>query len=60
MSFHLTCLHINYSSVWVDGWPPFRKYLRTRLTICSHRILIICDFSFWFVWMGVGTDCFSS
>ena len=23
--FHLTCVHINFSSVWVVEWPPFGK-----------------------------------
>ena len=23
MTFHLSCVHIILSSVWVDEWPPF-------------------------------------
>ena len=41
VTFHLTCVHINFSSVWVAEWPFFGKYLLTRLTICSLCILTI-------------------
>ena len=34
-----------FSSVWIAEWPPFRKELLTRLTICSLCILTICDYS---------------
>ena len=40
--FHLTCVHIIFSSVAVAEWPPFGKKLLTRLTICSLCILTIC------------------
>ena len=43
MSFHLTCVHIIFSSVWVAEWPPLGKYLLARLTICSLCILTICN-----------------
>ena len=39
MTFHLTCVYISLSSVCVAEWPPFGKYLLTRLTICSLCIL---------------------
>ena len=35
VTFHLMCVHINFSSGWVSEWPPFGKELLTRLTICS-------------------------
>ena len=41
MTFYLKCVHIIFSSVWVDEWPPFGKELLTRLTICSLCILTI-------------------
>ena len=25
VTFHLTCVHITFSSVWVAVWPPFWK-----------------------------------
>ena len=34
VTFHLMCVHI-FSSVSVAEWPPFLKWLLTRLTICS-------------------------
>ena len=30
-------------SVWVEEWPPFGKYLFSRLTICSLCFLTICN-----------------
>ena len=42
MTFHLTCVHIIFSSVWVAEWPPLKKYLLTQLTIYSHCTLTIC------------------
>ena len=38
MTFHLKCVHIIFSSVWVAEWAPFVKELLTRLTICFLRI----------------------
>ena len=32
------------SLVWVAEWPPFRKKLLTRLTICSVCVLTICNY----------------
>ena len=29
--FHLTCVHVSFSSVWVAEWPPF-------LEIAAHSI----------------------
>ena len=40
MTFHLTCVHINFSSVSVTEWPTFGKKLITRL------ILVISRFGF--------------
>ena len=34
VTFHLTCVSISFSSVWVAEWPPFGKELLTRFTIC--------------------------
>ena len=41
MTFHLMCVHIISSPVWVDEWHPFGKELLTRLTICSLCILTV-------------------
>ena len=30
VTFHLTYVHIIFSSVWVAEWPPFGKQLLTR------------------------------
>ena len=59
MTLNLTRVHIINSSVWVAEWPPFGKYLLTRLTICSLCILTICNFSyfpFWFWGLDLGSD----
>ena len=50
VTFHLTCVHIIFSSVWVAEWPPPGKKLLTRLTICSLCILTICNFSYFPFW----------
>ena len=42
MTFHLTCVHIFVSSVWVAELPSYGKWLLTRLTKCSLCILTIC------------------
>ena len=39
VTFHLTHVHINFSSISVDKWPPFGKLLLTRFIICSLCIL---------------------
>ena len=46
MTFHLTCVHIMFSSVSVAEWPSFGKQLLTRLTICYLCILTICNISY--------------
>ena len=46
MTFHLTCVHIIFSSVWVAQVASFGKLLLTRLTKCSLCILNICNFPF--------------
>ena len=47
MTFHLTCVHdINFSSDCVAEWPPFGKYVLTRLTICSLCVWTSCNFSY--------------
>ena len=51
VTFHLTCVYIIFSSVSVAEWPPFGKYLQTRLTICSFLYfdyLSYLLFPFWF------------
>ena len=40
----LMCVHFTLSSVWAAEWPPFEKYLHTRLAICSHCILVYLYF----------------
>ena len=41
--FHFMFVHYTFSSVWVAEWPPFGKYVLTRLAISSHCILFICN-----------------
>ena len=41
--FHLTRVYIIFSSVSVAEWPPFGKYLLTRLTNMFSRILNISN-----------------
>ena len=51
VTFHLMCVHIIFSLVWVAEWQPFGKELLTRLTICSCCIFTNCNSSyipFWF------------
>ena len=43
MTFHLMFVHNTLSSVRVAEWPPFGKELPTRLAMCSHCILSICN-----------------
>ena len=57
MTFHLTCIHIILSLVWVAERSLFGKYLLYRLTICSLCILTICNFSHFSFWFC--SDCFS-
>ena len=42
----ISLLFVDYtlSSVWVTEWPSFEKKLHTRLTICSHYILVYLYF----------------
>ena len=60
MTFYLTCVHIIiFSSVSVALWPPFGKYLLTRMTICSLCILTICNTSYFQLWywgLELGSD----
>ena len=51
MTFHLTYVHIIFSSVMVADWPPFGKKLLTRLTICSLCFLTICNLSYFPFWL---------
>ena len=63
MTFHLTCVHMIFSSVSNAELPPFGKVLLTRLTIYSLCILAICYtsyFPFWFLGLELCSDCFSS
>ena len=46
VTFHLMCVHIIFSSVWVAEWPALGKELLIRLTICSLCFLTICKSSF--------------
>ena len=51
MTFHLACVHVIFSSVSVAEWPPFGKWLITRLVMCSCCVLAICGvgyFPFWY------------
>ena len=57
MTFHLTCVHIIFSSVCIAEKPPFGEKLLTRLTICSLCSMTICNFSyfpFWFLGLDLG------
>ena len=54
------------SVVLVAEWPPFGKELPIRLTVCSHCILSICNFSYspfgfdsgvWFLIAPVPVHC---
>ena len=42
--FHLIFVYYTFSSVWVAEWPPFGKKLPTRLALCPHCLLPICNF----------------
>ena len=44
--FHFMFVYYTLSSVWVAEWPPFGKELPSRLTICSHCIMSICNIYF--------------
>ena len=46
VAFHLLCVRVILSSVWVAEWPPFGKELLTRLTICYLCIMTICGFGY--------------
>ena len=50
VTFRLMIVHIIFSSVKVAEWPHLGKELLTRLTICSLRILTICNFSYFRFW----------
>ena len=41
MPFHLMCVHIMFSLVWVVEWPSFGEELLIRLTIYSLCVLTI-------------------
>ena len=49
MTFQLACVHAIFSSFWGAEWPPFEKWLLTRLTMCFLCVLAVCVF-FLFVW----------
>ena len=64
--FYLMFVHNTFSSVWVAEWPPFGKEPPTRLALCSHCILSICNYSFsrfgfeggiWFLIASVPVHC---
>ena len=55
-----------FSSVWFAEWLPFGKELPTRLAVCSHCIVSICNFSYfpfcfeggvWFLIAPVPVHC---
>ena len=51
MTFHLTCVHIIFSLVWVAEWPPFweiaaHSVARMFSLYCDFIISIISCFSF--------------
>ena len=46
VSFHLMCVHINFSSVQIAERPPFGKELLIPLSIFSQCILTFCNFSY--------------
>ena len=63
VTFHLMFVLNTLRSIWVAEWPPFGKELPTRLAICSHCILSICNFiHFPFRFRGRGDvfKCFGS
>ena len=39
-TFHRTCVHIYFSSVSADDWPPFGKSLLIRLTIWFSFVFV--------------------
>ena len=41
---HLMFIHYNFTLVWVAEWPPFGKYLLTRLAFCSHLWFLVIFF----------------
>ena len=43
VKFHFMFVHYTFSSVWVAEWPHFLKKLPSRLAICFHCILSICN-----------------
>ena len=49
MMFHLMCVHIIFSSVWVAEWPPFCKIAAHAI---DHMFSLYFDyliyFPFWF------------
>ena len=51
VTFHLTCVHINFTFVSVAEWLPFGKYILTRLTLCSLCVLTICNISYFPFWL---------
>ena len=61
------CLHFIYvliilSSIKVAEWPPFRKELLIRLTVCPLCIMSDCNFiyfPFWFRGQKFGNNCTS-
>ena len=46
VTFHLMCVQVICSSIWVAELPPFGKEMLTGLTMCSLCILTICNFSY--------------
>ena len=66
--FHLKFVHYTFSTVGVSEWPPFGKKLPTRLAICSHCLLSICNYHLfsnlvlsagWLLIVSVLVHCYS-
>ena len=53
MTFHLTCVRVIFSSVWVSEWPPARSVGRVFLIFV---ILVISRYAFegW-IWILVAS-----
>ena len=50
VTFRLTSNRIVFCSVWDAVRAPLGEKLLTRLTICSLRVFIICDLSYFLFW----------
>ena len=46
MTFHLTCVHIIFSLVWVDEWSPFEGWIWILITSVT-RLCILFTLGGW-------------